>query len=51
MRWMIDVLLHRERPFPDKMVLADAHKLIDETGYHRRDEELADAMEAAKNWS
>ena len=27
-----------------------AEKLINECGYHRRDEELADAKEAAKNW-
>ncbi len=30
--------------------LAAAEKLINECGYHRRDEELADAKEAAKNW-
>jgi hypothetical protein len=29
--------------------LAAAEKLINECGYHRRDEELADAKEAAKN--
>ena len=27
-----------------------AEKLINECGYHRRDEELADAKEAAKSW-
>lgn len=27
-----------------------AEKLINECGYHRRDEELADAREASKNW-
>ena len=30
--------------------LAAAEKLINECGYHRRDEELADAKEAAKSW-
>jgi hypothetical protein len=30
--------------------LAAAERLINECGYHRRDEELADAKEAAKNW-
>ena len=25
-------------------------KLIEQCGYHRRDEELADAEEAAKSW-
>jgi tetratricopeptide (TPR) repeat protein len=30
--------------------LAAARKLINECGYHRRDEELADAEEAAKGW-
>ena len=27
-----------------------AEKLINQCGYHRRDEELADAKEAAKRW-
>jgi len=30
--------------------LAAARKLINDCGYHRRDEELADAEEAAKTW-
>lgn len=30
--------------------LAAARKLIEDCGYHRRDEELADAEEAAKSW-
>ena len=47
---MADVLLHRGRLFRDKTALEKAAKLIDECGYHRRDEELADAWEAAKNW-
>ena len=32
----------------DNAALAEATKLIDECGYHRRDEELTDAQEAAK---
>jgi tetratricopeptide (TPR) repeat protein len=48
--FMADVLLHRGRLFRDKAALAEAAKLIEECGYHRRDEELADAQEAAKNW-
>jgi len=48
--YMADVLLHRGRLFHDKTALAEAAKLIDECGYHRRDGELADAQEAAKNW-
>ncbi|OHB66406.1 MAG: hypothetical protein A2Y77_04490 [Planctomycetes bacterium RBG_13_62_9] len=47
---MADVLLHRGRLFRDKAVLAEARKLIEQCGYHRRDEELVDAEEAAKNW-
>lgn len=47
---MADVHLHRARLFHDKESLAKAEKLIDECGYHRRDPELADAEEAAKNW-
>ena len=30
--------------------LEDARRLIEETGYHRRDEELVEATEAAKSW-
>jgi hypothetical protein len=48
--YMADVLLHRGRLFHDKAALAKAARLIDECGYHRRDEELADAQVAAKNW-
>jgi tetratricopeptide (TPR) repeat protein len=48
--FMADVLLHRGRLFRDKAALTEAEKLIDECGYHRRDEELADAQEAAKSW-
>ncbi len=48
--FMADVLLHRGRLFRDKAALAEAAKLIEECGYHRRDGELADAEEAAKGW-
>ena len=53
--FMADVHLHRARlfhavtPYPWKSVkddLAAARKLIEECGYHRRDEELADAERA-----
>ncbi|HUU09880.1 MAG TPA: TIR domain-containing protein [Phycisphaerae bacterium] len=62
---MTDILLHRARlfhavrpypwPGPQKDPgpthdLADARKLIHHCGYHRRDEELADAQQAAKSW-
>ncbi|HUT47328.1 MAG TPA: tetratricopeptide repeat protein [Sedimentisphaerales bacterium] len=40
---MADVLLYKARLFRDKAALAEAAKLIDKCGYHRRDEELADA--------
>jgi len=45
-----DVLLHRGRLFRERAALAEARKLIKECGYHRRDGELADAEEAAKEW-
>jgi hypothetical protein len=38
------------KPRGPKDDLAAARKLIEQCGYHRRDEELADAEEAAKNW-
>ncbi|MFH0983322.1 MAG: hypothetical protein V2A79_17525 [Planctomycetota bacterium] len=53
--FMADIHLHRARlfhaakPYPWKSPtddLAEARKLIDECGYHRRDEELADAEQA-----
>jgi hypothetical protein len=62
---MVDIHLYRARLFGpmknkgEKMKypwdspqadLDEAPRLIDQTGYHRRDEELADAIEAAKNW-
>lgn len=55
---MADVHLHRarlffrERPYPWKSPqddLAAAEKLINDCGYHRRDEELADAKHAILN--
>ncbi|NOS99624.1 MAG: hypothetical protein HOP29_03255, partial [Phycisphaerales bacterium] len=47
---MVDVHLHRARLFRDRGALEEAARLIDETGYHRRDEELADVREAARGW-
>lgn len=38
---LADILLYRART-----VLDAAARLIEETGYHRRDEEIADAREA-----
>ena len=43
---MADTLLNRARLFRDRAALTAAAKLIKETGYHRRDGELADAREA-----
>lgn len=55
-------LFHAVKPYPwnkfddgregrgPKDDLDAAEKLINDCGYHRRDEELADAREAAKNW-
>lgn len=45
-----DIQLYRARLFRDRAALADARRLIEKHGYHRRDEELADAEEAAKGW-
>ena len=42
-----DEKYHWESPAAD---LAAAEKLINDCGYHRRDEELAAANEAAKSW-
>jgi len=41
-----DVSLTRARLFGDKEALALARRLITETGYHRRDQELEDAEAA-----
>jgi len=43
---MADIVLHRARLFRDRAALEAAARLIEETGYHRRDEELADARAA-----
>ena len=57
--FMADVHLHRarlfhaEKPYPwtsPKDDLAQARALIERCGYHHRDEELADAEQAAKSW-
>ncbi|MFL6262686.1 MAG: TIR domain-containing protein [Thermoanaerobaculia bacterium] len=45
-----DILLYRARLFRDRTALAEARRLIKKHGYHRRDEELADAEEASKGW-
>ena len=41
-----DVQLHRARLFGDRAALAEARRLIDQHGYGRRYEELADAEAA-----
>ncbi|HEV8581152.1 MAG TPA: hypothetical protein VGX68_18970 [Thermoanaerobaculia bacterium] len=45
-----DIHLYRARLLRDRAALAEARRLIEKHGYHRRDEELADAEEAAKGW-
>ncbi|HKI06683.1 MAG TPA: hypothetical protein VKK31_32195 [Thermoanaerobaculia bacterium] len=45
-----DIHLHRARLFRDLDALADARRLIEKHGYHRRDGELSDVIEAAKSW-
>lgn len=45
-----DIQLYRARLFRDHAALAEARHLIEKHGYHRRDEELADAEEAARGW-
>jgi hypothetical protein len=45
-----DIQLYRARLFRDRAALAEARRLIAKHGYRRRDEELADAEEAAKGW-
>ena len=47
---MADIHLHRARLFRDRKALDAAARLIKETGYHRRDDELRDAQEAAQHW-
>jgi len=48
--FMADIHLYRARFFRDRAALEAAAALIKETGYHRRDEQLADLKEAAKTW-
>ncbi len=58
--FMADILLHRARLFGPRQPypwptgphadLAEARQLIETCGYHRRDEELADAEQAAQSW-
>jgi hypothetical protein len=60
--FMVDIHLYRARLFGPRRKemaypwgspeadLAAARKLIEQCGYHRRNEELADAEEAAKGW-
>jgi hypothetical protein len=45
-----DIQLTRARLFRDRVVLGEARRLIEKHGYHRRDGELADALEAAAGW-
>ena len=47
---LADVHLHRARLFGDKSELALAQALIEQHGYGRRREELADALLAAQAW-
>ena len=46
-----DIQLYRARLFRDRTALAEARRLIEKHGYHRRDEELADAEAAAEHWN
>ncbi len=54
--YQADILLTRARLFfcddldTARQNLADARHLIEKHGYHRRDEELADAEEALRRW-
>jgi TIR domain len=45
-----DIELTRARLYHDHAALAHARRLIDQHGYHRRGEELADAEEVASGW-
>jgi len=45
-----DIQLTRARLFRDRVALEEARRLIEKHGYHRRDGELADALEAAAGW-
>jgi hypothetical protein len=46
-----DIQLTRARLFRDRTALAEARRLIEKHGYHRRDEELADAEAALSSLS
>lgn len=46
-----DVHLCRARLFRDRSALAEARRLIEKHGYHRRDGELADTEAAAAHWN
>jgi hypothetical protein len=48
--YLADIHLHRGRLFRDCAEIAKARTLIDRHGYGRRNQELADAEEAAKDW-
>jgi hypothetical protein len=48
--YLADVYLHRARLFRDRTALAEARRLIDQHGYGRRRDELADAEAAAAHW-
>jgi hypothetical protein len=48
--FQVDIQLTRARLFRDRTALTEARRLIAKHGYHRRDRELADAWEAARNW-
>jgi hypothetical protein len=48
--YLADVSLHRARLFRDRAALAEARRLIEQHGYGRRRDELADAEAAAAHW-
>ncbi len=47
---LADIALTTARLFKDRKALTEARLLIDKHGYHRRDGELQDAEESARNW-
>jgi hypothetical protein len=48
---LVDVYLARAHVLHDRAALEEAEKLIYKHGYHRRNEELAGALEAAERWN
>jgi hypothetical protein len=48
--YQADIQLTRARLFRDRAALAEARRLIEKHGYHRRDGELADTAAAAEGW-